>query len=99
MRLYLLIFLFICCLGASSARAQTSVPQSPVNLTGTWTLDFKASDFGGNKAYLVYDSLTLLISHNDPVLKITRKIGKKKTTRMQEVIYYTDGRGETNASL
>ena len=99
MRLSFSLFLFVCCFGAASAVAQTAATKGPVNLTGTWTLDLKASDFGGNKTYLIYDSLTLVISHSDPVLKITRQIAKKKTTRTQELIYYTDARGETNVNL
>jgi hypothetical protein len=81
------------------AQGLKTTQTTTVNLTGTWTLDFKASDFGGGKTYLIYDSLTLLINHNDPVLKITRKMGKKKTTRTLELIYYTDGRGEKNPSV
>ena len=56
----------------------------------------KASDFGGDKKELVYDSMTLLIAQDGPVLKISRTIGQKKKARTQSLTYYTDGRGETN---
>jgi hypothetical protein len=100
MRAWLCFPLFIiACSACVGQGVKTSAPASAaVNLTGTWTLDFNSSDFGGPKTDLIYDSLTLIISHNDPVLKITRRIGKKKTTRTQELIYYTDGRGEKNPS-
>src|SRR5437667_10905337 len=95
-RFCFLLFIVVC--GFCVAQGVKTTHTSTVNLTGTWSLDFKASDFGGAKTYLIYDSLTLLINHNDPVLKITRKMGKKKTTRSQELIYYTDDRGEKNPS-
>lgn len=93
-RLFFPLFIVVSCFCVAQGVKTTHT--STVNLTGTWSLDFKTSDFGGAKADLMYDSLTLLINHNDPVLKITRKMGKKKTTRTQELIYYTDGRGEKN---
>ena len=90
--------LFIVVCGFCVAQGLKTTHTSTVNITGTWNLDFKASDFGGAKTYLIYDSLTRIITHNDPVLKITRKMGKKQTIRTQELIYYTDGRGEKNPS-
>lgn len=73
--------------------------QSKPDLSGTWTLDMIHSDFDGPKSGLVYDSLTLIISYNDPELRIIRKLAKKKKQWSQEVSYYTDGRGEKNSSF
>lgn len=72
---------------------------SKPNFSGTWVLDINESDLDGPKSNLIYDSLTLIISHQDPELKITRKIAKKKKERSQEIVYYTDGRGEKNSSF
>lgn len=95
-RLYLAFFLFVCNVCGGQAVTQSSTSVSAVNLTGAWTLDMKASDFGGDKKELVYDSMTLLIAQDGPVLKISRTIGQKKKARTQSLTYYTDGRGETN---
>ena len=93
--LSLLVVVCGCCVAQGVKTTDTT---TVVNLSGTWSLDFNASDFGGSKTSFIYDSLTLLINHSDPVLKITRKMGKKKTTRSQALAYYTDGRGEKNPS-
>jgi hypothetical protein len=98
-RLCFLILIVACSLCVAQDVKQTSAPTTIVNLTGTWTLDFKASNFGDAKPHLIYDSLTLLIDHNDPVLRITWKMGKKKTVRTLDLTYYTDGRGEKNPSV
>jgi hypothetical protein len=90
------IVLFVSGLCAAQGNLQPTDLTSTINLTGTWTLDLKASDFGGAKSFLIYDSLALVISHSGPVLKITRKMTKKNKTTTQELTYYTDGRGETN---
>jgi hypothetical protein len=98
-RLCFLILIVACSLCFAQGVKQTSAPNTTVNLTGTWTLDLKASNFGEAKPHLIYDSLTLSIEHNDPILRITRKMGKKKTVRTLDLTYYTDGRGEKNPSL
>ena len=91
------LFLVIPCLARQTSDRPKN--QSKPDLSGTWTLDMINSDFDGPKSNLVYDSLTLVISHHDPELRIIRKIAKKKKQWSQEVIYYTDGRGEKNSSF
>jgi hypothetical protein len=91
------LFLVIPCLARQTSDRPNK--QSKPDLSGTWTLDMINSDFDGPKSNLVYDSLTLIISHHDPELRIIRQIAKKKKQWFQEVIYYTDGRGEKNFSF
>jgi len=90
------IIVFISGLTAAQGTQPPADLASTINLSGTWRLDLKASDLGGAKPFLIYDALTLVISHQDPVLKITRQLTKKNKTTTQELTYYTDGRGETN---
>lgn len=91
-----LLFITLCLAqGSKESFSRLSKP----NFSGNWVLDMNESYFDGPKSDLIYDSLTLIISHQDPELKITRKLVKKKKERSQEVIYYTDGRGEKNSSF
>ena len=71
---------------------QGNKSQTKPDLSGTWALDHKRSNVG--KASTAYDEIKII--HHDPELKIVRTItiaGKPEPT---ELIYYTDGRGETN---
>jgi hypothetical protein len=91
-----LLFINLCLAqGGKESLGRLSKP----NFSGTWMLDLKESDFDGRKSDLIYDSLTLIISHQDPELKITRKIVKKKKERSQKIVYYTDSREEKNPSF
>src|SRR5215831_673203 len=90
------LLLVISGLSAAQATSPNLAPTDTINLTGAWSLDLKASNFGDAKAHLIYDSLTLVISHQGPVLKISRQMARKKKTTTQELTYYTDGRGESN---
>jgi hypothetical protein len=76
--------------------AAVSIAQAKPDFSGTWNLDMAASDFGASKRGLIYDELTLVITYHDPELKITRKMVKKNRERVLELVYFTDGRGESN---
>jgi hypothetical protein len=80
------------------ARNGASSAKNP-DLSGTWTLDISKSELGQPRRELVYDDLPLIILQNDLDLKITRKVVKNKKERFQELIYYTDGRGESNPGI
>ena len=69
------------------------------NLTGMWVLDVSKSDMGSLKANVLYDSLTLEITHDEPKLTIIRKITKDKRERLQRLEYYPDRRGEKNPTF
>ncbi len=91
------LLLMIPCL-AHESKHELKIQGKP-DFSGTWALDMTNSRFEAPKSRLVYDSLTLTVSHHDPKLEIVRKIAKKKKLRTQDLIYYTDRRGETNPSF
>ena len=91
------LLIMIPCL-ARESKHELKIQGKP-DFSGTWTLDMTSSRFDVPKSGMVYDSLTLIISHHDPKLELVRKIAKKKKQWTQNLIYYTDRRGETNPSF
>ena len=69
------------------------------NLTGSWKLDMDASSFTLSKRDLVFDGIVLEIDHQDPQLKMTRKISWNNAERVQKLLYHCDGKGEVNPAL
>ena len=71
--------------------------QSAPNLSGTWELvednndakNLKPTDAG-------FPRLTLVISQEGSLIRITQKQIRRGTETVQEYSYYTDGRSETN---
>lgn len=61
-------------------------------LSGTWVMDRSKSSKAIN-----FDE-TLLIDHQEPEIRITRKITVKDYERVEKLTYYSDGRGEVNPS-
>lgn len=96
-----LLFGCLSCLSVAFAESgEVAKVQSKPDLSGTWTLDMSSSDFGGTpRKDLLYDAITLIIVHSDTELKIVRTMFKKKSERSQELVYFTDGRGETNPTM
>jgi len=84
---------------AAVGLGQETPKSNQPELSGTWVLDMDRSDFGGPKSGLAYDSLTLIIEHREPEIKITRVMVKKRKETTEAPIYYTDQRGEVNKSL
>jgi len=80
-------------------KVESSVNKKRANLAGNWILDMSKSDLGSLKPDLLYDSLTLLISYQEPKITITRKLIKNKHGRVQQLVYYTDERGEKNPTF
>ena len=60
---------------------------------GTWVLQ-KPDD--GKKSSQVSGNVSLLISQTGQQIKITRKLHENGNETVQELTYYTDGRGEAN---
>lgn len=81
--------------GVSSAQVGKGKAERP-DFSGTWKLDRAASEFGGARSIWKNDT-TLVITHRDPELRVTRTLtlgdGRQET---KELVYYTDGRKETN---
>lgn len=63
-------------------------------------LDSAKSDFGRlSQSALAKAEQTLVVVHQEPELKITRKIKLDGQEQSQDYAYYSDGRGETNPPL
>ena len=71
---------------------QGSKPQTKPDLSGTWAFDRSRS----NVEKVSPANNEIKISHHDPELKILRTIHVNTRPEQRELIYYTDGRGETN---
>ena len=86
------------CVAVCLAQAgnKNSTVQSRPDLSGTWVLDKSKIDPKGADDDLVQDGMTLIVLHRDPEIKITRKFRSKKKDHVQEIVFYSDGRGETN---
>ena len=66
---------------------------------GSWTRDRSKSDFGRLRdSPDAKRDVTLLVSYEEPTLKLTRRTSFEGREERQELVYYTDGRGETNPS-
>src|SRR4029453_7629705 len=85
------------CLGQITRNG--AFPAKSPDLSGTWTLDIANSDLGQPRRDLLYDEMTLIILQNDPEVKITCKVVKNKKERSKELVYYSDGRGESNPGI
>ncbi len=74
-----------------------SQDQNVPNLSGAWELiedDNEAVKLKPNHAG--FPRLTLVISQEGSLIKVTQKQIRRVTETVQEYSYYTDGRGETN---
>ena len=66
------------------------------DLSGKWILDLGKSKLNRERAPLKIRSVSLLISHDEPVLKLTETTDYEGLQITEETTCYTDGRGETN---
>lgn len=93
----LLLVVSICfCLSTSSAQNRKPNEQARPNFSGTWELSPSESKLPGFDFKLSQYAVTE-IDHREPVLGIIEKAkdgGEDVFTT--ELVYYTDGRGETN---
>jgi hypothetical protein len=65
------------------------------DLSGTWGFDRKRSNAGKSKDASKPPE-QIKITHVDPELRIRRKVSVNDQIEERELVYYTDGRGETN---
>lgn len=98
-RLLLYLLLLACVATMCAAKDERSAKPHP-DLTGTWTRDNKRSSFAmlGDSPAARADE-TLVIVERGPEIKITRTLNFGGRVETQELIYYTDGRGETNPAM
>lgn len=70
------------------------------DLSGTWQLDRSKSEFGVFvERPVAHAEVTLAIEHRDPELKIRRTLKVRGREETAQLVYHTDGRGETNPGL
>jgi hypothetical protein len=67
------------------------------DFSGTWLRDNAKSS--GLQGAMASAELTLLIAHKDPEFRVARSIKLNEQQMTQEVVYYTDHRGETNPAI
>jgi hypothetical protein len=99
MRLKLIgLALLACCCGPLSAgHAQTKSRKfTRPDLSGVWAVDQTKHQ---KNSFPEPSEMTLIISQQEPVITMRRKFNLNGKQQEQELVYYTDGRGETNVTL
>jgi hypothetical protein len=82
----------------TSKRDQATEKPRP-DFSGTWVRDNSKSNLGPfNGSPMARAELTLVIAQHDPELKVSRKLKLSDKELTGGLVYYTDGRGETNPS-
>ncbi len=92
--IFLCAIVFVC-LGAKAQAHKEAKP----NLSGTWKLDASKGNFAKYSDLDPSSELILVISHTDPKISVTRKFTREGQERVQELTYYSNGRGETNPNV
>ena len=91
------ILLALCLLACAAAGDEGKKQGKHPDLSGTWTLDRGKSDFGVFwDRPLAKTDVTLVVVHDEPELKVTRTLRLDGREETKELVYYTDGRGESN---
>ena len=92
-----LAFLACFCIPLSAGHAQTKSrrPTRP-DLSGVWEVDLTKHR---KTSFPEPSEMTLIISQQEPVITMRRKFNLKGKQHEQELVYYTDERGETNVTL
>ena len=74
----------------STALSQKQTVSKP-SLAGRWVLEKSKKSSKG-----VVEDMTVLIQQDEPEIRITRRAADGSQERVDKLVYYTDGRGETN---
>ena len=97
----IIICLFVVwCATVNFAQSSQTKPGKPLrpDLNGTWQLNRAKSDLTDDDRYaLSLGEIALTISHHDPELKLGRRFHSGNADSESHSLFYTDGRGETNA--
>lgn len=95
----MVVFWLLSCLTFCLGQDSKIIPvTSKPDLSGTW-VDVTQTIAGSPKTDSFYKDLTLTVLQRGPELRITRKFTSNKKERSQELVYYTDGRGESNPEI
>jgi hypothetical protein len=73
-----------------TALSQKQTVSKP-SLAGQWVIEKSKKSSKG-----VVDDLTVLIQQDEPEIRITRRASLGNQERVDNLVYYADGRGETN---
>jgi hypothetical protein len=98
MKRVLTVFLlssYLFCLGATGQKKPNT--QTRPNLSGTWVMQDQSNT--AKKVFPGLSDLTLVIDHREPEIRITRRFTLDNNKQEQELVYYSDGRGEENLTL
>jgi len=87
----------VCCGVLSVAQAQTKTQKRiRPDLSGVWAVDQTNQK---KNSFPEPSEITLIISQQEPEIRIRRKFVLRGTQQEQELVYYTDQRGEANLTL
>lgn len=92
-RILICLCLFLFGFTGLAFQGQKPNDKAKPDLSGTWVLDRAKS------SPEIDSDVTLVISHHDPEIRMTRKLAKGSVERDFDLVYYSDGRGETNPYL
>jgi hypothetical protein len=85
------------CLGAGAGvKAQK---KAPPDLSGVWKLDKSKGNYAKYSGLKPDADLILVVSHAEPEIKVVRRSIWAGQERVQEAVYYSDGRGETSRTF
>jgi hypothetical protein len=88
-------FIFLVVLPVIFASTALSQPKAKPDFSGTWLLDQKKSNDSG---LTTRPDLPIKISHHEPEFRVTRSGEKNGQVVDRDFVYFTDERGEENAT-
>ena len=103
MRTIIICVCLLSCVALCAAQEKKAVADkaSPPNFSGTWMRDNAKSTFGKfkHKPY-AKGIVTMIVEHTEPECRVIKKIKHEDGKQQEEdLLYYTDKRGETNPTL
>jgi hypothetical protein len=101
MRRMITSFVLVSCavfaVGSTVAKAKQTATHP--TLTGTWQLDRSKGNYVELSGLNKDATVTLVITHFDPEIKVVSKVSKKNIQKVQKFTYYSDGRGEVSRTF
>jgi hypothetical protein len=98
-KVFISLLCFLCpalCFG--QAAGNNSSRQKHTDFSGTWALDKAESKLNPSDPSSKAD-MTLVITQDEPEIKVSRTVAMGTEERQREFVYYTDGREESIPSL
>lgn len=98
-RVILLLCVFSMSAWCAAQDGKGKTPAARPDFSGNWVLDHSKSSLGPLERALSSAEVTLVITHKEPELKISRKASVNGREQAQILTYYSDARGETNPAV